>query len=254
MKPKPNDPAGQFRAPISKGGQDYIELWITLARREWGSLVIVPADPRGSTTEIANALADIGQRLSYGPVTAITVSALEPGSALALADLQEHLERERRNWVRMAAPVSAEAQPAAARSGEARPAPAVAVPPPEEARGAPGPSDAPEPKAAREDGAPAADSKAPPQAAPPAAGAPEPPPRDRPAGANGQTQALAVIPPARIIISIPPVVTEPLGLAAVQKADAVVLAVRMNRSRMADVGRTIRMVGRDRIAGCFLVR
>jgi hypothetical protein len=240
-----SDANGEFRSPISRGGHDYIELWITLARRQWGSLVIVPADPKGSTTEIANALADIGQRLSYGPVTAITVSALEPGSALALADLQEHLERERRNWGRMAAPVSTETQPARAGAGDARPAPAA----PEEGNAASEPKP-PEGNAAPEGRA--APSEA--VSSGPAAAASGPQPNDRPASPGGQTQALAVIPPARIIISIPPVVTEPLGLAAVEKADAVVLAIRMNRSRMDDVSRTIRLVGRDRIAGCFLVR
>jgi len=62
------------------------------------------------------------------------------------------------------------------------------------------------------------------------------------------------VPPARLIISIPPVLTEPLGLTATQESDAVVLAVRLNRSRMDEVRRTLQLVGRERVLGCFLVR
>jgi hypothetical protein len=192
-------------------GRDVLELWINLARRDWGSLVIIPADRNGSTAEIANTLADIGQRLSYGPVTAITVSTLEYGSALALADLQQHVERERRNWGR--APVSATAPEAEAGSP------------------LPGPT------------------------APAAAAAPQPAPADAAVGEPGpRSEALVVIPPARLIISVPPVVAQPLGLAAAEEADAVILAVRMNRSTMGDVKRTVHLVGRHRITGCFLVR
>jgi len=197
---------------------DVLELWINLARREWGSLVLIPADRNGSTADIANTLADIGQRLSYGPVTAITVTSLEFGSALALADLQQHVDRERRSWGRVAQTVTVPADGSVA----AEPPPAPGAPP---------------------------QSAASPPAAP--AGAPDGQP---PADPAGRTEALVVVPSARLIISVPPVVTEPLGLAAAEEADAVVLSVRMNHSTMGDVRRTIQLVGRDRITGCFLVR
>jgi hypothetical protein len=179
--------------------KDYVELWINLARREWSSLVVVPADRDGSTADVAKALADIGQRLSFGPVTAITISSLEYGSALALADLQQHVERERLN--RATQTVAAE---------NARPA---AEPAARAAEGAPGDGPAPAP-----------------------------------------TEAIVPRPAARLIISVPPVVTEPLGLTAADEADAVVLAVRMNHSQMGEVRRTIELLGRERITGCFLMR
>jgi len=216
---------GEFAVQArSTGARDYLELWINLARREWGSLVVIPADRDGSTADIANALADIGQRLSYGPVTAITVTSLEYGSALALADLQQHVERERRSW--------------------SRPAPVVNVPPEGAAPGAPA--------AGADPSAPAGTDSS--GTSPQGASRED---ADRPQAAadgGGASQALAVAPPARLIISVPPVVTEPLGLAAAEEADSVVLAIRMNHSRMADVRRTIALVGRDRITGCFLVR
>jgi hypothetical protein len=195
--------SGEVPRPARNSGHDYLELWINLARREWGSLVIIPADRGGSTADIANALADIGQRLSYGPVTAITVSSLEYGSALALADLQQHVERERRNWGRTVRTVNVTPDGA----------PPAASPPPEARDGT---------------------------------GEPEP-------GVN-RSEALAVAPPARLIISVPPVVAEPLGLAAAEEADAVILAIRLYQSRMPEVRRTIQLVGRQRITGCFLVR
>ncbi len=212
---------GEVLRSARNPGRDYLELWINLARREWGSLVVIPADRDGSTAEIANALAEVGQRLSYGPVTAITVSSLEYGSALALADLQQHVERERRSWGRGGAPTVTVAPPVTPPPGTTGDAIPVSIPPV-----SPGP----------------------------APGAAEGPPPEPQAAETNRSEALVVVPPARLIISVPPVVTEPLGLAAVEGADAVVLAVRMYRSRMIDVRRTISLLGRHRVTGCFLVR
>jgi hypothetical protein len=58
--------------------------------------------------------------------------------------------------------------------------------------------------------------------------------------------------PERLLVAIPPVIVEPLGLAVTRDADAVVIAVERGRTRLADVARTAALVGRDRIAGCVL--
>lgn len=186
--------------------REYLELWTQLARREWNSIGIVPADPQGSTADIASALAEVGQRLSYTPVTAISLTSLEYGSALALADLQQHVARERRNGA-----VSAPAADGAAASEKAP------------ASGAAAPVD---------DGAPAATAPVP---------------------GEPRSGALVRIPTARLIISVPSVLTDPLGLTVLEQADALVLAVRLNRSRLAEVRRTLEMVGRERVIGCYLV-
>jgi hypothetical protein len=174
---------------------EYLQLWMTLARRSWDSVVLIPADPDGSTADVARSLADVGQRLSFAPLTAITMSALEYGSALALADLQQHMERGR--------------QQPPAREPLVEVAGRVVTPSEEE----PGPF---------------------PQA------------RDG--------KALAFAPPARLVISVPSVIAEPLGLAVAHHADLILVSVHMGRSRLANVRRTVELVGRDRIAGCFLVR
>lgn len=57
----------------------------------------------------------------------------------------------------------------------------------------------------------------------------------------------------QMVVAIQPVVTEPLGVAIAQAADTVVLCVEKGRSRLASARRTIDLVGRDRIGGCFLV-
>lgn len=181
--------------------REYLELWTQLARREWNSIGIVPADPQGSTADIASALAEVGQRLSYTPVTAISLTSLEYGSALALADLQQHVARERRNGA-----VSAPAADGAAASEKAA--------------------------APVDDGAPAATAPVP---------------------GEPRSGALVRIPTARLIISVPSVLTDPLGLTVLEQADALVLAVRLNRSRLAEVRRTLEMVGRERVIGCYLV-
>jgi hypothetical protein len=58
----------------------------------------------------------------------------------------------------------------------------------------------------------------------------------------------------KVIVSVQPVVVEPLGLAVTRTADAVVLCIEKGRSRLASVRRTIELIGRDRIRGCIFVR
>jgi hypothetical protein len=61
-------------------------------------------------------------------------------------------------------------------------------------------------------------------------------------------------PRARLVISIPSVIDVPLGLGVAQSADLVVLVVELGRSRIASVKKTLELVGRDRVAGCFVIR
>ncbi len=57
----------------------------------------------------------------------------------------------------------------------------------------------------------------------------------------------------RVIVAIPPVVKEPLGIAVTDAADAVVICVEKGKTRTPSALRTIEMIGRDRIVGCILV-
>jgi hypothetical protein len=57
----------------------------------------------------------------------------------------------------------------------------------------------------------------------------------------------------RLIISIPPVVTQPLGLATAHNADLVVVCVELGLTHLATARRTLDVVGRERVAGCFLI-
>lgn len=66
-------------------------------------------------------------------------------------------------------------------------------------------------------------------------------------------QAIALASTARLIISVPAVVEEPLGLAAVNAADLVVICVERGRTHLASVERTVRLIGRERVAGCVLL-
>ncbi|HET6437714.1 MAG TPA: hypothetical protein VFG59_06620 [Anaeromyxobacter sp.] len=168
--------------------RDVLELWMSLSRWEWKSLVLVPADAESSAAPLARLLANVAQHLSFGPVTAISVDRLEYGSALALADLQQHLDAQR-----------------------------TAVGPVVEARPA-------------VEGDPVV--------------VPEGP----------QTEAIMRLPPARLIISIPPVVREPLGIPAAREADAVIVCLRLGWSRLPDVRRTVELIGREKITGTVLLR
>lgn len=60
-------------------------------------------------------------------------------------------------------------------------------------------------------------------------------------------------PYGRVIVAIPPVVSEPLGIAVTEAADAVVLCIEKGRTRSPSARRTIKMIGRDRIVGCVLI-
>jgi hypothetical protein len=186
-------PAGGMPA-----AREIVELWIRLSRSDWTSVILVPTDPDGSTAAIARALADVGQRLSFFQVTAIAVNSFEYGSALALADLQQQVDRDRHS------------RPYAEQVG---PPPA---PPVEVGGGAPAPTEV----------------------------APDAPPPG--------SEALMVSPPARLIISIPPVISEPLGLNATHGADAVILSIQLGRTQLGDVRRTVELIGRERVAGCIL--
>jgi hypothetical protein len=57
----------------------------------------------------------------------------------------------------------------------------------------------------------------------------------------------------RLLIAIPPVVVEPLGLAVTEVADAVVLCVSRGKSLLREAERTIELVGRDRIVGALIL-
>ncbi|HET9554969.1 MAG TPA: hypothetical protein VFP50_18530 [Anaeromyxobacteraceae bacterium] len=71
--------------------------------------------------------------------------------------------------------------------------------------------------------------------------------------ASGPTAPGRPAPAGRVIVAIQPVTVEPLGLAIAQAADAVIVCIELGRSKLRDVERTVALVGRERLAGCFLV-
>ncbi len=72
-------------------GREYQELWFSIARLQWASVVLVPADPGGSAAEVATALAQVGTQLRDTPVTAIVANRMDYAAARALAELQPRL-------------------------------------------------------------------------------------------------------------------------------------------------------------------
>jgi len=175
--------------------KSYQELWLTLARRDWASMALVPVDQGGSVERVAHALAEVGRRLSQDPVTAISPNALEYGTAMALADIPSFVGRHRlagtNGWPTVDLS-RAEVHESTAEEEED----------------------------------------------------PEP---------NQATQALAVRSTARLVISLPPVVSEPLGLATTQTVDMVLVCLELGRTRLADARRTLKLIGREQVAGCLLL-
>ena len=68
------------RADVARTRRDralqiqYQGLWFTLARSQWNSLVIVPADDGDSAAGIVTSLADVGRRLRNTPVTFLVMA------------------------------------------------------------------------------------------------------------------------------------------------------------------------------------
>jgi hypothetical protein len=57
----------------------------------------------------------------------------------------------------------------------------------------------------------------------------------------------------QLVVAIPSVVAEPLGVAVARQADLVVLCIRMGRSGLADARQTVQLIGEDRMAGCLVL-
>jgi len=203
-------------APTVQGDQAYLRLWFALARRPWKTLVLVPSHPEVSADQAARTLAAVGERVSGLPVRAITMSSLDYGAALALADLQERI-RSLTNEI-----------------GQASRAIEVS----------PGEADASVPNWVMGRDAGAQQDSTPQQEAGWTRSADESP------------RGVRVVPrsAAQFVIAIPCLISEPLGLSATQGADAVVVLVELGRTKTDDVRRIVEQVGRERVAGCLLVK
>ncbi len=58
----------------------------------------------------------------------------------------------------------------------------------------------------------------------------------------------------QVLIALPPVLDDPLGVAIAHAADAAVLCVEMGKSRLSSARKTIELVGRERFLGSILLR
>lgn len=146
--------------PSGPPNREFQELWFSLARRRWTSLVLVPAGEGESTLNVARSLADVGRWLRQHSITVFLMS--------------DPMDYASANQI-VADPLSSTG------SGDGK-----------------------------------GDDK--------------------------------------VIVSVQPVIQQPLGLAVTYAADLVVLCIEMGRTRVADVRRTIELIGRERIAGCFVTR
>ena len=68
------------RAAAGRGSmpaRDLQELWFSIRRREWKSLVVVPATPEGSALPIAQALGEVGGLILMAPVPVINAEGAD---------------------------------------------------------------------------------------------------------------------------------------------------------------------------------
>ena len=183
---------GKADGPVP--GRAYQELWFSISRKPWTSLVLVPVDPGRSASTVAKLTAEVANRLAGTPVTAVTADKLDFDSACLLADMQRHTSIERQRG----------------------PVVETTVWPAQEYLAEPG--------------------------SPAGEGAPE------------KDLARALPTSGRLIVEVPSVIDEPLGVAVAQAAGTVVLCIEMGWTRLADVKKTVDLIGRELIAGCFLFR
>lgn len=86
-------PGGQpIRGGDASSGREYQELWLSIARMDWASVVLVPTDNGGSAADLATMLAGVGTQLRDTPVTAIVAHRIDYASVRALANLQPRLQ------------------------------------------------------------------------------------------------------------------------------------------------------------------
>ncbi len=139
-------------------GREVQELWLTLARNPFHSLVLIPASEGGAdvVAALATSLADMGRRLRDGMVSFLVVGDLHDPATASLVATQL---------------------------------------------------------------------------------------------AGGRTAS----PEAQVIVALPPVITEPLGVAIAHAADLVVLCVEMGRTRTPDVQGSLDLLGHDRVSGAILL-
>jgi hypothetical protein len=91
-------PAGEGARAKGAPSREIQELWFSIARRRWASLVLVPAEASPSAGRLATALADVGSRLQESPVSAIVADHIDYASVRSLCDLQPTLGSPR--WER----------------------------------------------------------------------------------------------------------------------------------------------------------
>lgn len=219
-KPKSSGTGGDdVRAPPAPAGSvdahQLLDLWFALARFDWSCLVVAPASA-GSADELAKSLADTGQHLSDHPVSAVTLKVLGPASVRALMGLVARF-REGQQGATWPPPVSADLEKLLMEYVDEPEEPLL--------EGEPVPEWPKAPAGPRPDGD----------------------------GPRGERQAAVPLPSGKLIIAIPSVLTEPLGIAVARAADGVVLTVELGRTRLADAERSAELIGREHLVGtCVL--
>ena len=77
--------------PTPVPSDQFVKLWFALAQSNWTSLTLVPADPCGSSAEVAIEVAEAGKHADEAPVLACPIRTLDAFSVRTVADLQRAL-------------------------------------------------------------------------------------------------------------------------------------------------------------------
>jgi len=71
------------------------ELWFATRRREWKSLVVVPASPGSSVLHIAQALGEVGGAIRMSPVKVVNAEGMDlDGIAMLVMDMSGEVDAE----------------------------------------------------------------------------------------------------------------------------------------------------------------
>jgi hypothetical protein len=91
ISPAPESPAKDGKKAPSG---DLQQLWFATLRREWSSLVVVPASVEASAPSIARALADNGELRKGSPVKLIAAEGVDlAGSSQLIVEITTHVSK-----------------------------------------------------------------------------------------------------------------------------------------------------------------
>ncbi len=109
VRPATREVSARTAAKRGLPSRELQELWFATRRREWNSLVVVPASPGSSALHIAQALGEVGGAIRMSPVQVVNAEGMDLDRiALLVLDINGEAQPELKGsvWTMASASVS----------------------------------------------------------------------------------------------------------------------------------------------------